>query len=211
VESRLANPAAECPRCGATSPPTDAPLLTCAACGLTFQPHELQRPHRPNTLPDPPPGLRVARRPDAVIARWDLEWWIGLFFALSAIAMLIGTAVILNAFGIGIATGALALFTAAYSYLAAVFTFNHVELAITHDALIHRIRPLRLLDSHRIPRAGLRAVRQQFEPAERQRPARHVVLVAGDGTWQQVLATRRADHARYLAQLIADACDLAAR
>ena len=210
MESRLANPDAECPRCGATAPPTDARLVTCAACGLTFQPHELQRPHRAHT-PEPPAGITVTRKPGLVIARWPFERWIGLALAPLAATALIGTDYLLQEFGLGIATASTGALGLCFAYLAAVLALDHVELVITPDALIRRYRPLRLLDTRTIARAIVRDVGYQFEPATQRSHARHWVMVASDGPWTPFALARRADHARYLVQLIADTCDLAAR
>jgi len=210
MESRLANPDAECPRCGATSPPTDAPLVTCAACGLTFQPHELQRPHRAHT-PEPPDGITVTRKPGLVIARWPFEHWIGLALAPVAGAAVVGTYYVVHEFGLGIASASLAAVALLLAALAAVLSIHHVELVITSDALIRRYRPLRAFDTRTIARATLRDVGYQFEPATARSRARHWVMVASDGPWMPLALARRADHARFLVQLIADTCDLAAR
>ena len=210
IESRLANPDAECPRCGATSPPTDARLVTCAACGLTFQPHELQRPHRPHAPPDPPAGLTVTRTADTVIARWAFERWLGGALGAVAIAVLLATYYSFDEFGLTVAIAGLVL-GLPLGYLAAVLAFDHVELVITPDALTRRYRPLRLFDSRRIARRTLRDVGYQFEPATMRAQARHWVVVASTGPYEPLALARRADHARYLVQLIADTCDLAAR
>ena len=211
IESRLANPDAECPRCGATSPPTDARLVACAACGLTFQPHELQRPHRAHP-PDPPAGITVTRKPGLVIARWPFEHWMGAALGAMATITLLGTYYLLDGFGLTVEIAGLGLLGLTLAYLAAVHALDHVELVITADALRRRYRPLRLFNTHTIARAAIRDVGYQFEPATARTHARHWVMVAdAGGRWQPLARARRPEHARYLVQLIADTCDLAAR
>jgi hypothetical protein len=82
---RGAMPVVECPRCGETSPPAEAPLATCSRCNLVFTPHELQHPHRAPSPPDPPPGLTVARTDDRTIARWPLPRIYGVMLGVVAL------------------------------------------------------------------------------------------------------------------------------
>jgi hypothetical protein len=77
---------AECPRCGATSPPPESLLATCKRCGLVFLPHEIQRPLPTSEayveldlLPDAPAGVTVRREGDAITIVWPLARYVTAF------------------------------------------------------------------------------------------------------------------------------------
>ena len=77
---------AECPRCGATSPPPESLLATCKRCGLVFLPHEVQRPLPKSddyveldALPEPPYGVDVRREGDAITIMWPLARYVTVF------------------------------------------------------------------------------------------------------------------------------------
>jgi hypothetical protein len=204
---RGAMPTAECPRCSETSAPTETRLVTCVRCGLVFTPHELQHPHRAPSVPDPPPGLTVTRTDDATIARWPLPRIYGVFIVLLTLPLIYGACMIDSAAGLVLGIPALLL-----GYLAAILLVNHVDVVITRDVLIRRYRPLRLLDSRTISRAGLGDVRFAFEQAVRNQRARYLIEVGRPGAPYELLAvTTRGDHARYLRDLLAQVCDLVPR
>jgi hypothetical protein len=92
---------AECPRCGATSPPPESLLATCARCGLVFPPHEVlhKLPAAPDEapiaieLPPPPPNVTVHREGAAIAIVWPLARYVtafafsaGLFLAYLAVS-----------------------------------------------------------------------------------------------------------------------------
>jgi hypothetical protein len=78
---------AECPRCGATSPPPESLLATCARCGLVFPPHEvlhkLPSVDEPAdvelALPTPPPHVTVHREGAAIAIVWPLARYVTAF------------------------------------------------------------------------------------------------------------------------------------
>jgi hypothetical protein len=78
---------AECPRCGATSPPPESLLATCARCGLVFPPHEVlhQLPVAYDeapaeiALPPPPPNVTAHREGAAIAIVWPLARYVTAF------------------------------------------------------------------------------------------------------------------------------------
>jgi hypothetical protein len=87
MRGAFAMPDAECPRCGATQPPPEAKLATCAACGLVFTPHEILHkppPAKPKQLPKPPPGIVATRDANYTLVAWPLPRWLAAFSAAFA-------------------------------------------------------------------------------------------------------------------------------
>lgn len=98
METRGAAPSAVCPRCGEESPPSDAPLITCARCKLGFDPRAepVARPTRraePRELVRAPRGIAIERTRERVTIRYGFERLKGagaLLLGLVCAAMLIG-------------------------------------------------------------------------------------------------------------------------
>lgn len=138
---------AECPRCGATSPPPESLLATCARCGLVFAPHEvlhkLPAPPAPLAapavieieLPAPPPRVTAHREGAAVAIVWPLARYVtafafsaGLFLAYLAAS---GTpATLARPFWIGVAVAAA---------FGVIQLFAHHVVTISPDAVEHHV------------------------------------------------------------------------
>lgn len=112
---------AECPRCGATSPPPESLLATCTRCGLVFEPHEVLHklpaaPAKvavevPLALPTPPPHVTVHREGASIAIVWPLARYVtafafsvGLFLAYVAASL--SPATLTRPFWIGVAGAA---------------------------------------------------------------------------------------------------------
>ncbi|HEX7704313.1 MAG TPA: hypothetical protein VF403_26405 [Kofleriaceae bacterium] len=134
---------AECPRCGATSPPPESLLATCARCGLVFPPHEvLHKSSAPPDdsligieLPDPPPDVTVHREGAAIAIVWPLARYVtafafsaGLFLAYLAASRTPAT--LTRPFWIGVAV------CAAFGVIQ---LFAHHVITIGPDAVEHHI------------------------------------------------------------------------
>jgi hypothetical protein len=143
---RGAAPTAVCPRCGATSPPTDEPLAHCATCKLAFDPRveHLEQPRRARTTSEPVPGgLEIERTDDAHVVRWSFDKLRGfgaLALGVICAAMLFGNLrtpdesvrdmVLLGAAAAGLL------------FIGAVFAFGEIVLRIDNRGLTVRRRPI---------------------------------------------------------------------
>jgi hypothetical protein len=146
---------AECPRCGATSPPPESLLATCARCGLVFTPHEVL--HKlpapvadvavevPLDLPTPPPHVTVHREGASIAILWPLARYVtafafsaGLFLAYLAASRTPAT--LTTPFWIGVAVagtfGVIQLFAHHVITIGPTAVEHHVSFTIgTHTAL----------------------------------------------------------------------------
>jgi hypothetical protein len=135
---------AECPRCGATSPPPESLLATCARCGLVFPPHEVlhKLPEKLAApvvveieLPTPPPRVTVHREAAAIAIVWPLARYVtafafsaGLFLAYLAVS---GTpATLARPFWVGVAIAAA---------FGVIQLFAHHVITISPDAVEHHV------------------------------------------------------------------------
>jgi len=76
---RGANPAAECPRCSAISPPQSIPLVTCARCALVFTPGDRQVRVRhaiiePRVVPEPPAAKKDTTAGLGIVLALQIAW-----------------------------------------------------------------------------------------------------------------------------------------
>src|SRR4051812_5759418 len=81
---------AECPRCGMTTPPPEAGLVTCKQCALVYPPHEVQHKSSRSVEPDypaPPPNVDAFIESDVVIVRWPLARYLGMLMIAFAILL----------------------------------------------------------------------------------------------------------------------------
>jgi hypothetical protein len=134
---------AECPRCGATSPPPESLLATCARCGLVFPPHEVL--HKlPVTeeqdpigieLPTPPPHVTVHREGATIAIVWPLARYVTAFafsagLGLAYLAASRTPETLTRTFWIGVAV------CAAFGVLQ---LFAHHVITISPDAVEHHL------------------------------------------------------------------------
>jgi len=147
---------AECPRCGTTSLPPEAGLVTCKRCALVYPPHEVQRKIARSVEPDypaPPASVDAFLEGDAVIVRWPLARYIGVFLISIAVLLAVPIREVTHWY-------ARAPFMAAMAvalYYAAIQLLGSHQLAITAEGVSHHV-PFALLPTVRIPAANLRAV-----------------------------------------------------
>lgn len=148
METRGAAPSAVCPRCGATAPPSDAPLITCASCKLGFDPRSepVARPHRPERkeYQPAPPGFLIRREPGEWTVMWSFERWKGLgALVLGGVcaAMTIGNLSTPGERWYHLA--ALGAAAVVMLYLGVAWTFGHVVVRIDGRQLYRRREPLR--------------------------------------------------------------------
>ncbi|MEP6862205.1 MAG: hypothetical protein ABJE66_16395 [Deltaproteobacteria bacterium] len=147
---------AECPRCGMTSPPPEAGLVTCKQCALVYPPHEVQHKSSRSVEPDypaPPPNVDAFIESDVVVVRWPLARYIGVL--LIAVAGLL--AVPAHELVRWYSRGPFVVMIVGCVYFAVVQLFGSHQLAIAADGVTHHV-PFALVPSVRIPTTGLRAV-----------------------------------------------------
>jgi hypothetical protein len=147
---------AECPRCGMTSPPPEAGLVTCKQCALVYPPHEVQHKSSRSVEPDypaPPPNVDAFIESDVVIVRWPLARYLGMLM----IALAILLAVPVHELASWYARAPFVMLIAVALYYGVVQLLCFHQLAIASDGVTHHV-PFALVPSLRIPTSGLRAV-----------------------------------------------------
>ena len=193
---RGAQPDVECPRCGATAPPSGERLVTCARCALVFPPHEIQKKLRRAELPEPPESVAVSRTDGVYEISWPFAIrWSSMLLLPLAIAAGIAAVKLwsVELLGTGLTGAAL---VAAYGWLAVMVSRQVVVV----DATSIRVsqRPLRFVPPQRFERAQVRGVILRVRTSRRA----VIVLELADQRRRYLLWTSRVEAARYLADLL---------
>lgn len=147
---------AECPRCGTTTLPPEAGLVTCKRCALVYPPHEVQhklaRADEPD-LPSPPRNVDAFIEADVVIVRWPLARYVGVILIACAALLAIPANELVRWYS----RGPFVVMIVACGYYGLVQLLANHQLAIAGDQITHHI-PFALHRTLRFPTANLRAV-----------------------------------------------------